>query len=132
MKLPRLLFPLLLATTPLAQAQMVEFPLELIEYIDDVKVVTFVPPSALASAPTWDPMHQAVPFSLQQALDRVRTRLGNGDYQLTAIELKPIAGHRGHWHYLVRLRAPDGRPRYFSVLLDGRLLPATREPESYK
>lgn len=130
MKLPRLLLPLLLATTPLAQTM--EFPLELIEYIDDVKVVTFMPPSALASAPTWDPMRQAVPLSLQQALDQVRTHLKNDGHQLTTIELKPIAGHRGHWHYLVRLRAPDGRPRYFSVLLDGRLLPATHEPEPYE
>ncbi len=130
MKLPRLLLPLLLATTPLAQTM--EFPLELIEYIDDVKVVTFMPPSALASAPTWDPMRQAVPLSLQQALDQVRTHLENDGHQLTTIELKPVAGHRGHWHYLVRLRAPDGRPRYFSVLLDGRLLPATHEPEPYE
>ncbi len=132
MRLPQLLFPLALAVTPMAQAQMIEFPLELIEYIDDVKVVTFVPPSALASIPTWDPMRQPVPLSLQQALDRVRSRVGDEDFRLTAIELKPIPGHQGHWHYLVRLRAPDRRPRYFSVLFDGRLLPATREPESYK
>ncbi len=132
MRLAQRLFPLVLAIMPVAQAQRVEFPLELIEYIDDVKVVSFVPPSALASVPTWDPSRQPVPLSLQQALDRVRSHLGDEDFRLTAIELKPIPGHRGHWHYLVRLRGPDRRPRYFSVLLDGRLLPATREPEPYK
>ncbi len=134
MKLSRLLCTTLVlaALTPATRAQMVEFPLELIEYIDDVKVVTFVPPSALASAPTWDPMREPVPLSLQQALDRVRGRLGADDYRLSSVELKPIPGHHGHWHYLVRLKARDGRPRYFSVLLDGRLLPATHEPESYK
>ena len=131
---PRLLLIILtLGATPVLQARSVEFPLELIEYLDDVRVVAFVRPSALEQAPTWDPVAEPLPLGIPQALQAVRAFVGpDSGYRLQSIELKPIPSHRGHWHYLVRTTDPHGKPRYFAVLLDGTLTPATVEPESYK
>ena len=129
----RLLIVLALSAAPALQAQPVEFPLELIEYLDDVKVVAFVRPSALEKAPTWDPVAEPLPLGIPQALQAVRAFVGpDSGYRLRSIELKPIPSHPGHWHYLVRTTDPHGKPRYFAVLLDGTLIPATVEPESYK
>ena len=62
-------------------------------------------------------------------------RLHNAKIQ--KIELKPIRQyHAGqHWYYLVQLKVFTGEHpsmQYIAVLMDGKVLPAVSEPDSFK
>jgi hypothetical protein len=126
---------LLLAT----QARAVSFPLEVIEYIDDTKVVAFVSQNDIDAASTWDPMQSAAPLTVNGALAAVKEALGAYDVdtdaiRLASIELKEFPHQPGHWHYLVRLRNDQGKPhpRFYVVLMSGKAIAATLEPQAYK
>jgi len=126
---------LMLAT----QARAVSFPLEVIEYIDDTKVVAFVSQNDIDAASTWEPMHSATPLTLGDALAAVKQALGAygvdpDAIQLASIELKEFPHQPGHWHYLVRLKKDHAKPhpRFFVVLMSGKAIAATLEPQGYK
>ncbi len=133
------LLPLLLLWAALP-AGAYQFPVEISEYIDDVKVDVFIDPADLAGQKPWRPLRSPLPLTLDQAL----AAIANGVKQdrridkagLVGVELKPIPRHPGLWHYLVKMKAlmsnGQQRPLYFIVLMNGKVIPAIREPESIK
>lgn len=132
------LLPAMLALASI-NAQAFEFPVEIIEYIDDAKVVGYVQSNDIDTSLNWAPFHGAPPLTIEQALHRVMdfiqgdTTLDNA--QMVGIELKPIPEHAGYWHYLVKLKYGDDDQRhahFFMVLMDGKVISAIREPQSIK
>jgi len=122
-----------------AQARAIEFPLEVIEYIDDARVVAFVGQTDIDAASTWNPMQTTAPLTVDAALQAVRHALAaygidSGSVELTSIELKEFPNQPGHWHYLVRLKRDGDKPhpRFYVVLMSGKAIPATLEPQALK
>lgn len=115
------------------------FPLEVIEYIDDTRVVALVDPQEIEAAGTWEPLRSPPPLTMQQALDRVWKGLIERGVppravRLASVELKEFRHRPGRWHYLVRLKRTGGsrHPRFFVVLMNGRTIAASQEPESVR
>lgn len=136
MKLRSWLLTVLLFST---QAGAIEFPLEVIESIDDTRVVAFISQKDIDAAGTWEPLRTPPPVTLAQALDAVLAALTDHGVaaetvRLASAELKEFPHQPGHWHYLVRLKKSSGKPypRFYVVLMNGKAIPAAMEPEAYK
>ena len=121
------------------RAMAYENPIEIIEYIDDVKVVAYISKSDITEKLQWTPLESPVPLSIDDALRAVQNYIKSdkdiADFKLSGIELKRIARYEMYWHYLVKLKyKSDGRmrPHFYVVLMDGKVISALREPESIK
>lgn len=121
------------------EALAYETPVEIIEYIDDVKVIAYLNKSEIAKSPQWIPFESPPPLSIQDALQAVRLYLESDadftDARLVSIELKRIPHYEQHWHYLAKVRYRVGdkiEPHFFAILMDGKLVSAIKEPESIK
>lgn len=121
------------------KAMAYENPIEIIEYIDDVKVVAHINKSAINQKLKWKPFESPLPLSIVDALQAVQTYIKShgdiSDVELRGIELKRMAHDEKYWHYLVKLDYKSGediRPHFFVVLMDGKVISALREPESIK
>ena len=127
----------LIASVP---ALAYQFPLEVSEYIDDVKIDVFIDPKDLEGQTPWRPFQAPLPLTLDQALAAIARGVKQDPRidraGLVGVELKPIPRHPGLWHYLVKMKAvmADGKQQalYFIVLMNGKVVPALREPESIK
>ncbi|MCG6887319.1 MAG: hypothetical protein LJE74_08930 [Proteobacteria bacterium] len=118
-----------------------QFPAEIIEYFNDIKVVVYVNESDIEKAPAWNPTKGAPPLTIGMLIKDVQewnSRDPNlASMQIHEIELKPIRKHekQDRWYYLVHLTGPEsahsGR-QYLAVLMDGKIVPAIREPASFK
>jgi hypothetical protein len=115
-----------------------EFPIEITEYIDDVKVDAYINYSDINPESTWTPFDSAPPLSMAAALQAIGVYASNAELEnmtLTGIELKPIPRHMGHWHYLVKVKSEVDEvleSHYFIVLMNGKVIPALKEPDSIK
>lgn len=115
-----------------------EFPIEITEYIDDVKVDAVIKQSDINQELIWTPFEKAPALSVADALQAIKDyadKTNLEDLALTGIELKQIPHHEKHWHYLVKLKSKtdDGfESHYFIVLMDANVIPAIKEPESIK
>ena len=115
-----------------------EFPIEITEYIDDVKVDAYISKSDIDQELIWTPFDGAPPLSIAAALQAIQAYAANtdlADMTLTGIELKRIPRHEKQWHYLVKIKSEiDGivESHYFIVLMDGKVIPAIKEPDSIK
>ena len=128
---------ILISTKALAE----QFPLEIIERFADARIIIYTQQSAIDEAPTWNPSGGAPPLTIE-ALVKTIQKWGSTDPNLAKatirkIELKPIRHNenRNRWYYLVQLQNEEpGHPNvnYLAVLMNGKILPAIREPESYK
>ena len=133
--LTRTLFALLLLCS--SQSQALEYPVEIIEYIDNVRVVAFVKESDIDKSPQWDP-GSAPPLSIANAISAVQQHIAPAPISsdtLIGIELKKIPRHEHYWHYLIKnkQRSEDRLvSHYYVVLMNGKVIPALKEPEAYK
>ena len=116
-----------------------ESPIEIIEYIDDVKVVANINKNDLNKKTQWIPFKSPPPLSVADALQAVQKYIGShgkiSDIKLRGIELKRMSHHEMYWHYLVKIiyqRGDKTQPHFFVVLMDGKVIPALQEPESIK
>ena len=117
-----------------------QFPFEVTEYIDDTKVDVFIDPRDLAAQQPWKPFQAPLPLTLDQALAAIARGIKQDRRidraRLMGVELKPIPRRPGLWHYLVKMQAQlaggQHRPLYFIVLMNGKVIPAIREPEAIK
>ena len=116
-----------------------EYPVEIFEYLDNTKVVAFLKGSDIDKTTPWVPLQTEVPLSVDDALkaasDLAETEHNLKHIVLTSIELKQIPGHPKYWHYLVKMKAENNgeiQAQYFVVLLDGKVIPAVKEPEAFK
>jgi len=116
-----------------------QFPIEVTEYIDDVKIVAYINQNDINEKSQWTPFESAPPLSIHEALQAVQKYLhSDADFTnatLTGIELKQIPHHKNYWHYLVKIKFTRGdmpKPHFFVVLMDGKVISALKEPESIK
>ncbi len=116
-----------------------EFPVEIFEYIDDTKVVVFINKKDIDKSLQWYPFKGAPPLTMTDMLTKMKKYLASGKIALsgariTGIELKQIPHHKDNWHYLVKLKSNKKTIRYyyFIVLMNGKIIPAVKEVESFK
>ncbi len=131
----RYLIPLsLLLLSHVALAQY-RFPVEIIEYMDNTRVVAFVNHDDMLQTPQWQPFHAAPPLSVEAVLKKLKTHLGNKPVRMIELELRQFPNQQKYWHYLVKLAYKvDSKPEfhYFVVLMNGKIIAALKEPESIK
>ncbi len=116
------------------------WPLEIIEHLDETKIVIYINESDIEQSPVWDPAQGAPAFGLAELLQRIerwdRETDGMAGARIEKIELKPILHHekKGRWYYLVQLGRSQGRKHhhYLAVLMSGKAVAAIEEPASYK
>jgi hypothetical protein len=125
----------LLSTT----IQAVEYPVEVIEYLDNTKIVAFLNESDIKKTPQWTPLSSEPPLTIAGAIDAVQKHIKPvkdlSKMNLLGIELKQIPHHKNYWHYVVKTRTKSGDlpvSHYFVVLMNGKVIPAIKEPESVK
>lgn len=118
-----------------------QFPLVLIESFDDAKVVIYVNESDIRNTPSWQPSEGAPPLSLKNLIKDIKIwNKANPEYAnatISGFELKPILHHekQNRWYYLVQMKnVTNGTldTHYLAVLMNGKVIPAIREPVSYK
>jgi len=116
-----------------------EFPIEISEYIDDIKIIAYLNKSDISQEPKWTPFEGPPPLSIYDALQAVQSYISSDaditNTTLTEIELKQIPGHEIYWHYLVKVRfkvADKTQPHFFVVLMDGKVVSALKRPEPIK
>lgn len=123
-----------------SRAFAVNFPVEIFEYIDDTKVVAFINKSDINPSLTWQPFKGEPPLTLADALQGLKKylateKVGLSSALMSEIELKQIPHHKGNWHYLVKmLSEKEGvvHNYYFIILMNGKVIPAVKEVESFK
>ncbi len=116
-----------------------EFPIEISEYIDDVKIDAYINKEDLNNTTQWTPFKSSLPLTIDQALTAIlNDEKSNIDFETSrviGVELKPVPHHESYWHYLVKIKSvsEDGsRPHFFIVLMDGKVISAIKEPDSIK
>ena len=115
------------------------FPVEIIEFMDDSRVAASINESDIDSSVGWVPFESAPPLSVADALDAIQTYLKargeTPDATLVEVELKQIPNHDAHWHYLVKFKVADDdttQMNYFFVLMSGKVIPGVKQPQSVK
>jgi len=132
-----LLLPL---TISAANAQAYQPSIEIIEQMDDVRLVAFIRESDLENYPQWQPVKEAPPLTIEKAIQAVHSYHKKNDAELVAetvkeVELKKMARHEKYWHYLIKIKVngdDDARYQVYVVLMNGKVIPALTETESYK
>ena len=132
----RVIFLLLSLFSISAYAQ---FPIEIVEYIEDTKLVAFIDEAQLDDSMKWQPLREAPPLSIEGAVDAIKDHLTSMDgvtrFSINEIELKAIPHHEKYWHYLVKLNAEinhESNNYFFIVLMNGKIIPAIKEADSIK
>ena len=112
---------------------------ELLEYINGKKVVAFINEQDIDASADWHPFSGNPPVSFSKLTASIKEYINaNADLanaELSEIELRPIPHHKEKWHYVVTLKKKvDGEihNEYIVVLMNGKLIPAFREPDSIK
>jgi len=130
-----LLLALLLVGTT---ARAYDPPIEIVEYVDEVRIAATITREDAARNLQWAPFAGPPPLSIDGALRAVeaQARIGHAatDTLLTSVELKQLP-HSTDWHYIVRVDYvgdQQSQPHFFVVLMDGHVIPAIRVPESIK
>lgn len=117
----------------------VEFPIEISEYIDDVKIDAYINREDLNNTSQWTPFESSPPLTINQALTAIlndeNAAIDFNNSTVVGIELKPVPRHKSYWHYLVKIKTVSedkSEPHFFVVLMDGKVISAIREPDSIK
>jgi len=113
-----------------------QLPTEIIEQFDDSKIVAFINESQFANAKPWNPMSEAPPFTLQQAIQAMKQhyideKKDPAALSVSEIEVRKTLAHKELWHYIIKARVGHDT-LYYLVLMNGSVIPAVVEPESYK
>lgn len=129
------LFLLLLGSN----SQAYQFPIEIIEYVEDARVVAFINQSDLDISVHWQPGEGPPPINIENVIsstkDYAESKEDLLNATLTEIKLRQIPHHEAQWHYMVKLQAKKDnklRYHYLVVLMNGKIIPAIREPVSIK
>ena len=131
---------LLLTLAFSANAQSYQPSIEIIEQFDDVKLVAFIRESDLENYPQWNPVKEAPPLTINKAIQAVHDYHKKNNAELATetvneIELKKMTRHEKYWHYLIKIKingSDDAKYQVYVVLMNGKVIPALTETESYK
>ncbi len=131
------LLPVALLFGLFANTYAYQFPLEMIDYMDDTTIIVYAKKSDIDSSSTWMPGESAPPLSIAQLVTKVdawlQSQKGMHDLKVNEVELKKVQKHEkdNYWYYLVQLKHKK-EIQYIAVLMNGKVLPAIKEPKSYK
>lgn len=132
------LLPLLILLLS-GKALAYDFPIEITEYIDNVKIIAYVNKNDVNKNMEWSPFKSSLPLSVTDALTTVQKYLSANaafsDVRFMSIELKQIPHHEKHWHYIVKVTYKiegNTHPHFFVVLMDGKVISALTKPEAIK
>ncbi len=130
----RWIFLLIALFTPSVHAY--QFPTEIIEQFDDNRIVAFVKESSFTNAKPWKPLLEAPPLTVAAAIRAIKQHFIDEKrdpaiLSIAEIEIRETPRHPGLWHYIIKARAKQKNIYYF-VLMNGVVIPAMVEPESYK
>jgi len=131
---------LLLLTVVSGSAQSYQSSIEIIEQFDDVRLVAFINDSDLENYQQWQPLKDAPPLTINQAIQAVHSFHKKNDEKIVtetikAIELREIPRHDKFWHYLIKIKingSKDSKYQVYVVLMNGKVIPALTEIESFK
>ena len=140
--LPRILALLFLPLTLLilfsAPMRANEFPVEIVEFIDGMRIVAFVDEHDIEAAPAWRPADGSPVLSIASALQAVNEHIAAdpdiSSAQLTEVKLEQIPRHDDRWNYLVEMQTANHEQHasFYVVLMNGQVIPAVREPATLK
>lgn len=132
-------WPALLLLLVSTSSHAYEFPLEIFEYVNDVKVVAFINKDDIDDSMSWNPFEEPPKLTIANVVDIIKKHITTNQElagaELTEIELRQIPHHEKHWHYMVKLKTVEDNKRkyhYILILMNGKVIPAIREPESFK
>lgn len=117
-----------------------QFPLIIIEPFDEAKVVIYVSEADIEKSPAWKPADGTPPLTIDKLIADINRHNANDPRMakaiIHAIELKPVLHHekQDRWYYLVQMKTEGEKPhrRYLAVLMNGEIISAISEPESFK
>ncbi len=100
-----------------------------------MRLVAFVDEHDIKNYPVWHPTKEAPPLSIKEAIQAVGDVTGS-ELSIDAIkeiELREMPHYKHNWHYLIKIeRHIKTKYRVYVVLMNGKVIPAVVEPESYK
>lgn len=116
-----------------------EPPVDIFEYVDNERVVAFVNESDINASANWKPESSAPALSLSKAIAIVHDYADSNEEMkgasLEEIDLRRIPHYKDKWHYMVKMKSEADNHasyHYVGVLMNGKVIPALREPESIK
>lgn len=122
-----------------ANAYAAEFPVEIVEYVGNTRVVAFIDEQDIAESRQWQPFEEEPPLAMNDAIDVLQKFIASNkeftDTELLEIELRKLPRHEQHWHYMFKTRTTINEAShqlFFVVLMNGKIIPAIREPETLR
>ncbi len=123
-----------------ANAQSYQSSIEIIEQFDDIKLVAFINDSDLKNYPQWQPVKEVPPLTISKAIQAVHNFHKKNNEKIVAetieeIELREIPRYDSFWHYLIKIKINDNKDskhQVYVVLMNGKVIPALIETESFK
>lgn len=132
-------YPALLIALLCLSSQAYAFPLEIFENVSGNRIVAFVEENDMDAASKWQPSEQTPPVTVQKLthsiFEYMATEKGVENIEVEEIDLRQMPRHKEQWHYIVKMKVENNHEiehRYFLVLMNGKIFPAIREPESIK
>jgi hypothetical protein len=124
----------LLATLAAGAVQASSLPTEVVENLDDYRIVLYLSETQINAIPAWQPGEGAPPMSLDAAVSRTLAWIGENELlknaQIHELKFKPVHNFESlnRWYYLVELHTDNARRRFLAVLPGGEVVPAVEEP----
>jgi hypothetical protein len=115
-------------------AQAASLPSEVVENLDQYRIVLSIGDERIKAMPAWRPGEGKPPMSLEAAVARtlewIESKALLKDATIYELKYKPVHNYEtlDRWYYLVELRMRDGMKRFLAVLPDGQVVPAIAEP----
>lgn len=126
------LFFLLSLVSGAAQSAML--PTEVVENLDQYRIVLYLDQNQIDAIPAWQPGEGAPPMTLEAAVARTLEWIGDNELLKAAriheLKYKPVHNYESlnRWYYLVELRMQGTKKRFLAVLPGGEVVPAIEEP----
>jgi len=125
---------LFLLASMAAAAQAARLPAEVVENLDQYRIVLYLSEDQIDAIPAWQPGKGKPPMSLEAAVNRTLEWIGTSDLlkdaRIHELKYKPVHNYesRNRWYYLVELRMQGTKKRFLAILPDGQVVPAIEEP----
>ncbi|HED35304.1 MAG TPA: hypothetical protein ENJ08_14000 [Gammaproteobacteria bacterium] len=116
-----------------ANAHALQPKIEIFEQFDDLRMIAFISADDINNSPEWNPDLTPPSLTVYNAIKAVK-KFRKKPTAVQEIEIRPVPGYEKHWHYLIKVSndAMKSKHDIYIVLMDGKIIPATIEPEGYK
>ena len=117
-----------------ATARASSLPAEVVENMDQYRIVLYLSDEQVNAIPEWQPGEGKPPMSLQDAVSHVLAWIARdtslAGAKIYELKYKPVHNYEklNRWYYLVELRMEAGKKRFVAVLPGGQVVSAIEEP----